>query len=325
MNPYQKDALFFFKAVSTGIKSNNSDSEIVHLTLSFSLGMERLLKSILYNVNPLYVLIEPDFKNSLPVIYADKFLTEAKSSKEIASKPNEDVITFRNSLLRSQLVSKTAFENKGLLFNLSDCRDIIAHHQLSKLDLVELKIMLLRDYYPLLKSFAIELGINKPTIFHGKSIELAKLSSKLQDDIEKQIELKFESIRERFKMLENNPGYIANKDLETAMSFSSGNKYKVDCPCCGYTSLLYTEPIYEFNPYEKAEIKIGVSVKKLKCFYCKFETNNYKELDFLKISPPIAIDNEDDLKCSRCGDYYANDGRGSSLCSKCEEYYGTEN
>lgn len=323
-NPYIKDSLIFFETVSTGIKQNPSNSEIVNLTMHFAFGLERLLKGILYSLNPIYILMSPEFKNSLPVLYKSKIIAEATGTKEIADSPNEDVITFRNALLRAQLLSKTAYDNKSLLFTISNARDIIAHHELSKLDYSSLKTLLLRDYYPLMKSFASELTIKTPLIFHGKHIQLAKLSSKLQDSIEKQIELRFEAIRATFKMLESQPGYIEDKFFLTKESFNNGNKFLTNCPCCGYDALIYSKPIFEFNQYEKADIKIGYEISKLKCFYCKLEIDDYKELDYLKISIPSPEEQEKVKKCAKCGQPFIDD-RGTSLCLNCDEQYGTEN
>jgi hypothetical protein len=323
-NPYLNDSLIFFKTVSTGLKQNLSDSEVINLTMHLALGLERLLKGILYAINPIYILIVPEFKNSLPVFYKSKIISEAIGTKEIADTPNVDVITFRTSLIRAQLLSKTVYDNKSLLFAISTARDIIAHNEISKLDFVNLKTLLLRDYYLLIKSFANELAVKTPLFFHGKHILLAKLSSKLQDTIEKQIELRFEALRATFKMLESNPGYISDKNFLTKESFNKGDKFLTNCPCCGYNALIYSKPIFEFNQYERADIKIGYEIIKLKCFYCKLETEDYKELDFLKISIPKPGEQEKIKECARCGQPFS-DERGTSLCQKCDEHYGTEN
>ncbi len=322
-NPYVKDSLTFFKIVSTGVKQNLSNTEIIGLTMNLALGIERLLKGILYSTNPLYILITPEFKNSLPIFYQSKIIKEATGTKEIADTPNEDVITYKNSLLRAQLISKVTYDNKGLLFTISNARDIIAHHELSKLDFTALKTLLLRDYYPLMKDYSKELGIKTQVIFEGKHIQLARLSSKLQDTIGKQIDLRFEAIRSTYKMLSSNPGYMADKDYLTKESYNKGNKFLVTCPCCNNSALIYAKPIFEYNQFEKAEIKIGYDIKKLKCFYCKLEIEDYKELDFLKISIPSIEEQEKQNICNRCGQSYSDD-RGTSLCRNCDEHYGTE-
>ncbi|MCK8493138.1 hypothetical protein M0L20_14810 [Spirosoma sp. RP8] len=321
-NSYIKDSLVFFEIVSKGIKHTLSDSEVVNLTMLFALGLERILKGILYSVNPIYILVAPEFKNSLPIFYKSKIIADAASIKEIADNPNEDVITFKNSLLRAQIVSKVTYDNKSLLFTIANARDIIAHHELSKLNYETLKLLLLRDYYPLMKSFADELIIKNNSIFHGKHIQLAKYSSKLQDTIEKQIELRFDAIRATFKMLKNNPGYISDKDFLTRESFNKGNKFITVCPCCENEALIYSKPIFEFNHYTKIDVKIGYEIKKLKCFYCKLEIEDYKELDYLEVSIPKQ--DEQEHLCARCGEVIDNDS-GTGLCAGCDEYYGTEN
>ena len=323
-NPYINDSLIFFETVSKGIKQNLTNSEIINLTMHFALGLERLLKGILYSINPVYILMSPEFKNSLPIYYKPKIIADATGTKEIAKVPNADVITFRNSLLRAQLLSKVTYDNKALLFTISNARDIIAHHELSNLDYTSLKIMLLRDYYPLMKAFSIELKIADQPFFHGKHIQLAKYSSKLQDTIEKKIELRFEGIKARYTMLKTIPGYIEDKDVLTSECLSKPNKFLIKCPCCQNNALIYSKPIFEFSQYEKFDMKIGYEIIKLKCFYCKLEIEDYKELDFLKISIPKPEEQEKLKMCASCGKPYSDDN-GTSLCTVCNEYYGTEN
>lgn len=315
-NPYLKDSLVFFKTVSIELKTVLTESEIINLTMHFSFGLERLLKGILYSLNPIYILMVPEFKNSLPVFYSSKIISEATGTKEVAETPNEDVITFRNSLLRAQLISKTAYNNKSLLFTISNARDIIAHHELSKLDFESLKILLIRDYYPLMKAFSEELNIKSTLIFHGKHIQLAKNSSALQETIEKQIELRFDALIETFKMLENRPGYMQDKNFLTFEAYNKGNKFLAKCPCCNNESLIYSRPIYEYNQYERSDIKIGNEIIKLKCFYCKLEIEDYKQLDYLKISIPKPEEQEKIKTCVKCQQTFASDTE-VNICSNC--------
>ena len=92
--------------------------EIINLTMCFALAIERLLKGILFDVNPLYILMEPDFKNSCKVLYSRKLIPEKVDSNELAKNTNEDVITYRNSLIMAQHFSSTISNNKALLFHI---------------------------------------------------------------------------------------------------------------------------------------------------------------------------------------------------------------
>jgi hypothetical protein len=56
-NEFIEDASFFFKKASELIVNRETLSklDVVEGILFFSLGMERVLKGLLYNINPIYV------------------------------------------------------------------------------------------------------------------------------------------------------------------------------------------------------------------------------------------------------------------------------
>jgi len=321
MNNYIEDSGLFFRNISKGINKDIEGFEIVNLTMNMALGLEKLLKGILYNINPTFVLIDPVFKNSIQIIYKDKLLKEPDSSSDLSKKPNGDVITFRNSVLRSQCISETTNDNKNILFNLSDARDIIAHCELKNFDLEKYKTLLLRDFYPLLKSFSDELKIKRGHFFSGSHIKLANISSKLQENLETEIELILDAHMGKWKSLSGNPDYIIEKKKITKEISKTPNKEIIDCPACEEEAVLYLKPILEYNHYVGEEIQIGNEIKKLKCQFCKLVITDSKKFDFLDIkAKDVAIPS----LCSRCSEILEPDN-GTDFCAECEEYYGTEN
>ena len=286
MNDYLKDASLFLRAASRQIKQTMAKDEIVFAAMNFALGLERVLKGILFNVNPIYVLVEPKFANSVSVIYGKSLLADKASHAEISDSPNSDVITFRISLLRAQALSHVTFQNKGLIYALSSYRDIIAHHSLDKLNYGKLGIMLTRDFYPLVLSYTQELGIQKAKYLADQDIRLAKFSAKLQGTTEAQVKMKIEAQRRIWEMSKNKPGYIEDKDAVTREVLAIQAHFPVICPACSKEAILYARPVKELSVAEKTEVVVGYAADKLKCFYCKLVLEDYKELDFLKLNVP---------------------------------------
>ncbi len=281
MNSYIKDSGLFFKEVSKGIKDNLSNNDLIQLSFNLALGCERLLKGILYDINPTYIFIEPDFKHSIQVLYKDKIVSESVKSNDLASKPNSDVITFSNSLLRAQIISNSARNHKNTLFAISNIRDIIAHCELSLLDKKKMEEILKRDYYTMIKAFAEEHNIKPYHFFAGSAIKLSRISGALQTDLKKKFELLIDEHKGKWKSLSNTPGFIAEKNKITEEIFNTGNKFKIDCPSCENVALLYYKPVKEFHKIldEMKEVTIGVQPKKLKCQYCKLEISDPALLD----------------------------------------------
>ncbi|ENW98263.1 hypothetical protein F900_03215 [Acinetobacter modestus] len=314
MNSYLKDSTIFFKEVSKGIKDNITDSELIQLSLNLALGCERLLKGILYNINPTYILINPDFRNSIQTIYSESLIPEAKGSKELEKSPNADVITFSNSLLRAQLVSKTVYDHKNVLFLISNARDIIAHCELNLLNKEKMREIIKRDFYTMMKAFSEELNIKHSHFFNGKNIKLSEISRSLQTDLDKKIALLLEEHEEKWKILKGNLGFIQDKTKVTESILMTENKEKHSCPACKNNALIYLKPIKELDLNTLKEIIIGYQVKKLKCQYCKLEIIDPSILDKLGINDREIHFNS---ACYYCG-MTIKSGEVCNYCKKIE-------
>lgn len=311
MNNYLSDSGIFFKEVSRRIQDTIPDNEIIQLSFNLALGCERLLKGILYDINPTYILIEPDFKHSLQTLYSSKIIPEASQSRELASKPNSDVISFSNSLLKAQLISKSVHNHKNVLFVISNSRDIIAHCELNLLDKEKMREILQRDFYTMLKSFSVELGIKQTHFFDGSHIKLSRISGLQQTDLTKKMELLLDEHRGKWQSLKGNPGFVQDKDLITFNIFETGNKEKIDCPSCKNEALIYLKPIKEYDFSKLEEEIIGYQVKKLKCQYCKLEINDPAMLDNLGITDKKIHKNKN---CKYCGLEITN----GEICTTCD-------
>lgn len=321
MNNYHSDSGKFFKYVSRGIQKRLDDFQVIQITLNFALGIERLLKGILYDINPTYILVEPGFKHSMQSLYIDKIIEESKNSGELASSPNNDVITYKNSLLRAQHISKTCYDNKNLLFSISNARDIIVHHELKNLEINKLRDILQRDFYPFMKSVSEEIGIKKGHYFDGTHIKLSKISSSLQTDMVKKIKLLLETHKDIWSDRNGIPGYVEDKTKVTKEIMLTQHKESHECPACKNESVVYLKPIEEFNQFEKRSIIIGYEVKKLKCLFCKLEILDSSILDYLEIRDKKI---EKPFICAKCSKALEDDNT-TGICQECNEFYGTEN
>lgn len=284
MSDYLDDGAFFLREGSAKISEHMDRYTCIQSVLNVALGIERILKEILFRVNPLYILINPDFKNSAPLFYGEKIIDSEKSNKDMEKTPNGDVLTYSNSLLRACYFSKSTLDNKSLLFKISNYRDIIAHNKLSLINVDELKILLQRDLYRLVKSYSEEMGCSDSKFFGNANIKLADLSASLQEDVALSLAALFESHLSRWKQLKNRPGFINDKDKVTEEIMLTDNKKTCTCPACKNTAIIYGKNISEFNVVTHQLNHIGTRVSALKCQYCKLILTDYKYLDYLGLS-----------------------------------------
>mgnify|MGYP001598428373 CR=1 FL=1 len=316
MNNYLKDSGLFFKEVSLGIHGNISDKEIIQLTFNFALGCERLLKGILYDINPTYILIEPTFKNSLRIFYSNKIIPEIVHDKELPSKPNSDVITFNTCILRAQFISKTTLQYKNTLFAISNARDIIAHCELKLLDKQSLKEILRRDFYAIINSYADELKIRKNHFYDSQRVNFSKSSGILRSNLEKGIKQELEDHKRFWSLSKKNESFIKDSKKRTEEILKRGNTEIVKCPACKNDALLYLEPYFKSNQLRLLRVTTGYVVKEFRCLYCNLGIKNPSILDNLGLRTIKE-------SCARCGREIDNENN-TGLCSDCEDYYGKD-
>lgn len=320
MNEYHKDSQLFFREVAKGITEELSRQQVIQLTMNLALGCERLLKAILYDVNPVYILNDPSFKNSIQVLYLKSILPGAKGSSELPKKPDTDVITFRNSILRTQLVSATTEEHKNLLFAISEARDIIAHCELKLLNIEQIKEILQRDFFTMLKSYAEELGVKPSLYFESHDDRLSHISIAHQSDLKIKIKLMLERHKSKWETMKLEPGYIKKQEISTGISLNMGNegrkdKGKVTCPACAQEAVIFLEPIIEMDPFILEKLTIGHGIRRLKCHFCKLEVSDPAMLDLLGIK----IDSIS-RTCLECETEMTTNVSG--ICTTCEDRPG---
>ncbi|MDE7074635.1 MAG: hypothetical protein K2O69_06255 [Odoribacter sp.] len=285
-NAYLKEASSILQSISKRIADNEieKDKDIIENTLLFAVGTEKLLKGLIYKINPIYIMESPDYKYSVQCHYADKII-----NKEGLQKPKVEVIALESSILRASNFSEAVYKHKNTLMKLKNARDIIMHRLCNELNITELKLLLQRDFYPMLKAIGDEnkLGCDK-LFFNNLNTKLAEISSTLQTDIDKRIQIKIDGNLKKWQTLKNSKGQSEEKFKSKALALlESNNAYPCICPCCQNYATVFTQPILEFNAIMKQDIIIGTDTLKLKCGYCSFEVTDYKELDHLKITPDI--------------------------------------
>ncbi|MDD2270979.1 MAG: hypothetical protein PHP95_08650 [Desulfuromonadaceae bacterium] len=285
-NHYVDDAVFFLKNAAIAVDEKTTDEQIVFAVLSFALGMEKLLKGILFDVNPVYVYKVPDFKNTVSLLYKEKMLPNVLKNQEISSDPDGDVLTFKLSLLRAKAISETTEKHTSLLFSLSNYRDIIVHNTLNLLESAKLRKLILGNFYPMILDYCKELGIRPDKIFAANEIKMADVSAKNQDSPEGRIKLKIAAHLKRWEQLKNMSGYIEKKSRRTDYIKTIRNRnlfFKItECPACKNDSLMKVE--VDLEEFDDRLLPVGAFVSGLNCQYCKFTVDDYDEIDYLKLN-----------------------------------------
>ncbi|MGB4767384.1 MAG: hypothetical protein WBH09_10810 [Rugosibacter sp.] len=269
-----------------GVAENMDEREVIGSTTFFSLGMERLLKFILADINPVFVLTSGDFKNAAPCLYKHKFVNGDQHGVT-SSKPDADVVSFRLAMQRSLLFSNGVKENSQLLFSLANYRDILAHRPLSELDIAKANRLLAKDGYKLVNDICSERSLSARDFFGGDHDRLRDLSQKLQGEeaFSRAMEERINQHRALWIARASHSEFIAQAaDMTKSLLTSSGHDFSYvpfACPACSQEAVARIEPDYDYDPADKSSYITGVFVDSINCFFCGLKLQDYEELGFV--------------------------------------------
>jgi len=280
-NPFIDSAAFFLQECSSRITEDMSRNDAIQAILNFAIGMERVLKGILYDLNPTYVLVSPEFRHSLRVLYGERIVDGDDNRTVLAKRPEADVITFRNSLLRAAAVSESAQKNKNRLFGLSNLRDVLAHHDLALFDVEKAAVLLKRDFYLITLDFADELKISRREWFGTFEQSVIGVARNHQQDIKNTLRVKLEEHRRNWEATKQDEEAVRRRAAVTDERLESEHRYETACPACNQRAVLFAEPDYVIDTDSSEKLVAGEFVRLIHCEFCGLNINDDLELDEL--------------------------------------------
>lgn len=292
---YLADAQRLIGMAGKEISADMSDQEVIASTTFFSLGVERLLKFILADVNPVFVLSNGDFKNAAPCLYKHKFVNDDQH-KVTSSQPNRDVVPFRLALQRALLFSNGVKNHSQLLYSLANHRDILAHRPLSELDIPKAKRLLAKDAYKLLNDICSERAIPTSGFFGEYNDHLQTLSNRLQGEeaFAQDMKARLEQHRALWLDRSSDPEFVSQAKNQTAslllLPDQDFSYEPIDCPACAQEAVARIEPDYDYDPAERMSFVTGVFVDSINCYFCDLKLTDYEELNYVDANSILSGD-----------------------------------
>ena len=281
MNEHLKDSLVFLKKYNTLISSEMDKEQVIEAILHLAIGIERILKAILWDINPVYVLKDLSFKNSAQILYKHKLISENLSNKEFKQNPNSYVLTFRTALFQAKEFSPITMKHFNALFALSNYRDTIAHRSLKELDIEKLKKFLLHDSLNIIKDYSHEFNIPLTEFIGDKIKTLEFLSKDYEGDLSEKIQRKIKFYSSEWERVKQDPTQA--KRIEKLYEIHNDNTSfdHAECPACGNAAQFSAEIDYDYS--DGQVWAAGVYPTALKCPFCGFSVTDDEEMDFLKL------------------------------------------
>ena len=289
---YLADAQRLVRLAMAPVKKEMIDDEVIQSGLLFALGIEKLLKYILARVNPVFILKAPDFKHAAAALYADK-IVKSQKHEELSDKPDSDVITFRVSLGRAKVFSKSTAQSSQMLYSVANWRDVIAHRPTSELDMRSVSAMLTKDAVRVLSEMCTEHSLNIDDFLGDHSNRLRKLSAELTAVTAFADEMKALLLRHKniWTTRSSNSETVelakaATHVLLLRIDTDEGAFESVKCPACNNPSAVHVEADYDYADGES--YIAGVYAEYLHCYYCDLKLNTYPQLSYVDVDKLLA-------------------------------------
>lgn len=280
-NSFFFDATSFISKANELIKPKMSDNEAILALLLSSIGFEKILKGILFNVNPLFICPKPKFEESSEALYSDLFVDQ-KESKHLT---DLETISFTTAIQRAKVFSKTVLSHVGLLYKLADTRNTIAHNICAIIDRNFIRPFLLKEFKLLIKEFNNELRYKKDTFFKALPWIISLYVEEKEEpekDLADEIIEKLEKHKSIWKSRETNTSFIENKSLSTNKLVQKGKSIIITCPACDNDSVLFYEPDFDYS--DGQAWFTGLYVSELECLFCDLNIRDYDEIDYLRFN-----------------------------------------
>lgn len=292
MNEYLISAKAFLNRCTPLVSDSLTKSQIIDAIIFFAFGMERIFKGILWDINPSFVLCDPNFKNASVALYSSKLIPGFVPNKEFSCSPNRLDISYRDSLSRVRGFSSQVNKHSNALFALSFHRDIIAHRPLSELNYESARKLLLESFLPIMKDISIELHISLTDLIGETIPGLEVLSNKYKGISEDRIEQKLRLYKQEWERIKIDPSHQGrieslHREKDRYASFD-----KLECPACGNLAEITLDVDVDYSDGEA--FLCGAYPVELKCNYCGLQLSDWDELEFFEINKRFQESCQDD-------------------------------
>lgn len=286
MNKHFEEASTLLCLASDYMRANIKDSPSIESLLFFAIGVERMFKGILYEVNPIYVLKNQKFGNTVPVIYSSQIVSTFKL-KEVQKVPDFDVLSYRTALSRARLFSETINNYATQLFYLADTRDKIAHGGMDLINMEKIQRTIHELFYPLIYGIATENSIDVDSLLcrNLEDIKSAFEKAKLFNIAGQRVEAKIKAQTQFWDSIKNEPQMFESAKGKTKEALGTTLeeflRKEIKCPVCENNAIVEIEPYQVI--IDGNEVMYMEYAKNFNCYYCELVFDEVDEIDYLNI------------------------------------------
>lgn len=307
MNDYKREGLRWLRRAAAVIPlvdptqedwlqvNSPSQDEIDDSILFFAFGVEKLLKGVLHEINPLFIYENTDIEKMAGVLYRDKMtegLGKAFDTSKKKWRASFRVHTGSTSLTHAKHFSQVACDYTSTLVTLFEERGAVAHQVPSNMSPDALKLVQ-KHFSPITEAFIAELNLDPSQIY-------AEERRKALREMCEQIESKDQFADKQTQLVETHLGIWRSresKDVEIELATAKtklvltrdpgSDRFYCEsrCPACEQCAVLLCEVDGEYVDGEA--VVTGAFVVQLDCMFCGIKLEGHEQIDYFHLDQQL--------------------------------------
>ena len=285
---YLADAKRHLTSAAQHISAGMSDEERFHAVVLAAVGVEKLLKHLLAQINPALILEKMTFASLMVVFHADNVTGPDHHLNALTEKAKTNVIGFSEAIDHASYVCEGVKTHKGLLHALRGYRDVMLHRFSGEVDARTCDVLLCRDLVTALEAISECLvSDGAAELIGGINYEkMARLSAETAaiENLRAHMTNLLEHHRLEWLAAERDAETIARATRRTSSEAERSNSNECRCPACGQRAIetLEFEVDWEWDSVDQQPVPeiVGANAIEIECYYCGLHLTGYDEIAY---------------------------------------------
>lgn len=257
-NDYFFEAAIFIGRTTKIVKPRMDDSSAIIALLLASIGIEKILKGILFDVDHSSIYIDESHRKT---------------------------ISFTGAIHKCKPLSTIVSQHLSQLLELAKIRNEIAHGVSKDINREFSRQFLLQRLTPLIDELCTERGLHKDTFFYDLPWRLSLYFDEKEipyKSTEESLGEKMTRHRQIWELKIEDMRHVLDATEFTRKLSTEPLKKIIMCPACSNESVLSVNADYDYA--DGRAWLAGFYVEKLNCYFCNLFVNEAEEMDLLRLN-----------------------------------------
>lgn len=289
---YLADAKHHLASAAQHISAGMNDDDRFQAVVFAAVGVEKLLKHLLAQINPALILEKMTFASLMVACHMDKVTATDHRLSDLkdTARSKTSVIAFAEAIDHATYVCEGVKTHKGSLHALRGYRDTMLHRFSGEVDARKCDVLLCRDLVTALEAISECLSGDGAAALIGSANyeKLAKLSADTAaiENLREHMTGLLERHRLQWVTVEHDAEKVARASRKTSLEVERSDANKCRCPACGQPAVetLDFDVDWDWDSVDQQPVPVivGANTIDIECHYCGLHLTGYDEIAYVE-------------------------------------------